>query len=322
MAKTTVVIPNYNGIRYIGDCLNSLNAGNTGTEIVVVDNASSDGSYELVKAKFPKVRLLRLEENTGFCHAVNEGIRLCETEYIFVLNNDTKVCPDTIERLERTMDKHPKALAVQAGMRSMDDNLKIDSDGDMYCALGWAFALHKDKRIDSIDVSRGVHRVFSACGGAVLYRKKVLDAIGYFDENHFAYLEDVDLGYRGRIFGYRSYVDLDAVVYHKGSGASGSRHNEFKVSLSSRNSIYLIGKNMPIVQILINLPFLLIGYLIKTVYFMKKGLAKTYLKGIVSGMRNLTKPELSRARVRFKLENLPNYLKIQGELWINILRRV
>lgn len=322
MVRTTVVIPNYNGIKFIENCLESLKKSSSPHKIIVVDNGSSDGSAELVRSSFPEVKLVCFKENTGFCRAVNEGIKESQTEYIFVLNNDTLVKADTIERLERAMDRYPRALAMQAGMRSMDEPSRIDSDGDLYCALGWAFAVNKDRYIkDSIN-ERGIHPVFSGCGGAVLYRKKILDKTGLFDENHFAYLEDVDLGYRGRIHGFSSYANLDAVVFHKGSGFSGSRHNEFKVSLSSRNSIYLIYKNMPLLQMLINLPFLLIGYLIKAVYFSRKGLGRVYLKGVLTGIGNSFSGKLSSSKVKFKLKNLPNYFKIQFMLWINILRRV
>lgn len=96
--------------------------------------------------------------------------------------------------------------------------------------------------------------------------------IGYFDENHFAYLEDIDIGYRARIFGYQNGYCPDAIVYHAGSGASGSRYNAFKVDLSSRNSIYLIYKNMPLLQLILNLPFLLLGFLVKTLFFIKRDL--------------------------------------------------
>ena len=93
----------------------------------------------------------------------------------------------------------------------------------------------------------------------------ILKEIGLFDENHFAYLEDVDLGYRAKIHGYDNFYEPLAVCYHAGSGFSGSRYNEFKVNLSSRNSIYLILKNMPLLQLLINLPFLLLGFLTKII---------------------------------------------------------
>ena len=105
-------------------------------------------------------------------------------------------------------------------------------------------------------------RIFSACAGAAIYRKELLEKIGLFDEAHFAYLEDVDVGYRANLYGYRNLFAPDAAVYHVGSAVSGSRHNPFKVELTARNNLYLIYKNMPPLQLLINLPFLLLGILI------------------------------------------------------------
>ena len=126
-------------------------------------------------------------------------------------------------------------------------------------------------------------RFFAACGGAAIYRRDVFAKIGYFDENHFAYLEDIDIGYRARIFGYQNGYCPDAIVYHAGSGASGSRYNAFKVDLSSRNSIYLIYKNMPLLQLILNLPFLLLGFLVKTLFLYKKGIWASLSAGTVEG---------------------------------------
>ena len=109
------------------------------------------------------------------------------------------------------------------------------------------------------------------CGGAAIYRKKIMEKIGYFDEEHFAYLEDTDIGYRARIYGYENWYAPDAVVYHVGSGTSGSRYNHFKTRYSSRNNIYLIYKNMPLLQIILNLPFLVAGFLIKFLFTKRNG---------------------------------------------------
>ena len=120
----------------------------------------------------------------------------------------------------------------------------MDDAGDYYCALGWAFARGTGKPAENY---KKVTEVFSACAGAAIYRRCIFEEIGLFDEIHFAYLEDLDIGYRAKIHGYKNYFAPDAVVCHKGSAASGSRHNAFKVDLSSKNSVYVIYKNMPFV---------------------------------------------------------------------------
>ena len=194
--KTTVVIPNYNGRNYLQDCLTSLLEGSEVPAIIVVDNGSVDESAAMVKEKFPMVKLIALPENRGFSAAVNIGIREAGTEYVFLLNNDTVVLKETIEELEAAMERHPKAFSVAAKMLQMKNPELIDSAGDFYCALGWAFARGKDRKTEAFSKETSV---FSACAGAALYRKAVFEKIGDFDENHFAYLEDIDVGYRANI---------------------------------------------------------------------------------------------------------------------------
>ena len=116
------------------------------------------------------------------------------------------------------------------------DRNKLDDAGNYYSALGWAYARGKGKDIHSFEKEG---RIFASCAGAAIYRKKVFEKIGYFDEEHFAYLEDIDVGYRARIFGYENWYVPAALVYHVGSGTSGSRYNQFKTRYSSRNNIYL-----------------------------------------------------------------------------------
>ena len=319
MAKTTVVIPNYNGIQYIEECLRSLFMQTyQDFAVIVVDNGSTDWSKEKVLTDFPKAKLIDLKENTGFCHAVNVGIEAAKTPYVLLLNNDTKVKDGFVLALEHAMESHQDAAAVAAKMVTMEDETILDGAGDYYCALGWAFALGKGKKADRFTRER---KIFSACGGAVLYRKIVLEKIGYFDENHFAYLEDLDLSYRGRIHGYQNYYCPQAVVKHAGSGFSGSRYNEFKVNLSSKNSIYVIYKNMPLLQILLNLPLLILGFLVKIVFFAIKGLGKFYIRGLFKGISFCFTKEARNHKVPFRFQNLPAYCHIQLELWVNIFIR-
>lgn len=317
--KTTVVIPNYNGRNYLRDCLTSLLEGSVVPTIIVVDNGSDDESADMVKEAFPMVKLIPLPENRGFSAAVNIGIHEAETEYIFLLNNDTVVLKDTIEELEAAMERHPNAFSVAAKMLQMKNPELIDSAGDFYCASGWAFARGKDHRTEVFSKETPV---FSACAGAALYRKAVFGKIGDFDENHFAYLEDIDMGYRANIYGYRSYYAPSSVVLHAGSGASGSRYNKFKVDLSSRNSIYLIYKNMPLLQVLLNLPFLVLGYSVKILFFLKKGLGADYIKGIGKGFRLSFSEKGREHKVRFSWKHLGNYAVIQLQLWANMFRRL
>lgn len=314
--KSTIVIPNYNGIKYLENCLRSLET--EPAHIIVVDNGSSDGSYELLATNFPQIETIRFEENTGFCKAVNAGIEASKTEYVILLNNDTIVENGFVQALEEAIGQDERFFSGSAKMLSMQDPAKIDDAGDLYCALGWAYAIGKGKAESQYMES---YPVFAACGGACIYRRSILDEIGLLDENHFAYLEDVDLGYRAQIYGYRNVFVPKARVIHAGSASSGSRYNKFKVDLTSKNSIYLIYKNMPLLQIILNLPFFIAGFGIKTLFFIKKGLGKAYITGLCRGMRFSLSPQGREHKVRFRMANVGNYCKIQISLWINIVKR-
>lgn len=317
---TSVVIPNYNGIRYLKNCLLSLQkCEGEDFEVIVVDNGSTDGSDLLPDSLKLNVRLIKLNENTGFAHAVNVGIREAKGEYVILLNNDTEVESGFVRKLTEALKKNRKAFSASAMMVDMNNREVLDGAGDYYCALGWAFAYGKGKKTEECDKGR---KIFSSCAGACIYDKAKLEITGLFDELHFAYLEDVDLGYRARIAGFDNIYEPAAVVYHAGSGFSGSRYNEFKIKLSSRNSVYLILKNMPILQLIINLPFIVFGYLIKTLFFVLKGYGKVYLKGVLDGFKLYFSKEGHKNKVRFKLSNLKNYFIIEIELLVNIFRRL
>lgn len=306
--KVTVIIPNYNGCHYMESCLASLKEQTLKDfQILVVDNASSDGSVAYVKEHCPGAQIIVLDKNYGFSKAVNVGIRHSKTPYVILLNNDTKADPHYIEEMVKAIERSPRIFSVSSKMIQMYHPELIDSAGDLYTLTGWG-------------VCRGAGRpatnylkndeVFSACAGAAIYRRKVFKKIGLFDENHFAYLEDIDVGYRAKIFGYRNMYCPTALVYHVGSGTSGSKYNSFKVRLSARNNIYLNYKNMPFLQLAVNFLPLLGGYLLKYAFFVKIGFGKDYKEGILEGLR--TRKE--QRKVPFLLRRLPNYIRIEGEL--------
>ena len=314
--EVSVVIPNFNGIAFLDSVLASLEGQTLNNfEVILVDNGSTDGSCSFVTANYPWVHLIELSENFGFCGAVNAGIRAAKAPYVLLLNNDTEVKEDFVEEMLAAIRRHKNAFSCGARMVQYHDRDKLDDVGNYYCALGWSFARGRGKDIHAYETE---DRIFSACAGAAIYRKKILEKIGYFDEEHFAYLEDTDIGYRARIYGYENWYAPKAIVYHVGSGTSGSRYNQFKTRYSSRNNIYLIYKNMPLVQIILNLPFLIVGFGIKILFFTLKGFGREYIAGIKNGF------QISRRdrKVVFHFKNLPHYLRIQLELWANMFRRL
>ena len=312
----SIVIPNYNGEQYLRDCIESLNKQTMDDlELIIVDNGSTDKGLETARELRPDVRIIELDKNYGFSRAVNEGIQASKAPYVILLNNDTRALPDFAYELYNAIRNDKKVFSVSAKMLQMNAPDLCDSAGDMFCCLGWAFAIGKDKPEEKYTGSRDV---FSACAGAAIYRKEIFEEIGYFDEDHFAYLEDVDVGYRARICGYRNVYEPKAIVYHAGSGMSGSRYNKFKISLSSRNNVYLVYKNMPLLQLVINLPFLIAGYMIKTVFFIRKGEGVTYVKGLFKGISMCRREK----KFPYRNKNLVNYFRIQWELWRNTILRL
>ena len=316
MMEVSVIIPNFNGIAFLDTVLNSLEGQSMNDfEVILVDNGSTDGSCSFTAANYPWVHILELPDNFGFCRAVNEGIRASKAPYVLLLNNDTEVTENFVEEMLAAIKRHRKAFSCGARMVQYHDRDRLDDAGNYYCALGWSFARGRGRDIHAFEKEE---KIFAACAGAAIYRKKILDQIGLFDEEHFAYLEDVDIGYRARIYGYENWYAPEAVVYHVGSGTSGSRYNQFKTRYSSRNNVYLVYKNMPFLQILLNLPFLAAGFAIKFLFFAVKGMGREYLAGIKNGFSISRKEK----KVPFQWKHLKNYARIQIELWVNILRRL
>lgn len=318
MQEVSVVIPNFNGMAYLDGVLSSLERQTIRNfEVILVDNGSADGSCAFVSAEYPWVHMIQLPENYGFSRAVNEGIRAARSPYVLLLNNDTEAEPDFLEEMVAALRRHKKAFSCQAKMIQLHDRDKMDDAGNYYCALGWAFARGKGKDISHYDREQ---KIFSTCAGAAIYRKKFIDRIGDFDEEHFAYLEDLDIGYRARIYGYENRYEPAAAVLHYGSASTGSRYNMRKTELSSANNVCVIGKNMPLFQWILNLPFFLLGFGIKFLFFCKKRMGKLYLKGLLNGLKRSVGPVGKQTKIRFQWSHLWNYVKIQWQLYLNIFR--
>lgn len=306
--KATIIIPNYNGKHFLKPCLDSL-AKQTykDYEIMIVDNASTDGSLSYIEEFYPELRVISLSKNFGFSRAVNEGIKAARTPYVILLNNDTTADPQYIEEMVHAIEVSKSIFSVSSKMIQMYHPGLIDSAGDQYTLMGWGVCRGTGRSITNYTKPDSI---FTACAGAAIYRRSVFQKIGYFDESHFAYLEDIDIGYRAKIFGYKNLYCPTAIVYHVGSGTSGSKYNSFKVKLSARNSIYLNYKNMPLFQLILNVVPLFLGYLVKYLFFCKIGFGKDYMDGITEGLKNVHNCK----KVPFRFRHLPSYVKIELEL--------
>ena len=320
MQEVTVVVPNYNGREFVGACLESLQKqNNQEMAVILVDNGSTDDSIAFVNENYPLVQVISVPDNMGFCAAVNAGIKASETEYVILLNNDTEVEANFAKELVSAIKRHPKAFSCGAKMMQYKQRNLVDDVGNFYNALGWAYAEGKGRLEVIYDEEK---KIFSACAGAAIYRRELLLKLNLFDEEHFAYLEDTDIGYRAQIAGYENWFAPKARVYHMGSATSGSRYNQFKIRYSSRNNIYMIYKNMPIGQIILNLPFLILGFSAKILFFAIKGFGREYIAGIKNGFSLVKQAKKQGKKVKFKVRNLKNYCYIQMQLWINMFRRI
>ena len=241
--RLSVVIPNWNGARHLPECLESLQGQSfEAFETVLVDNGSTDDSLALVERDFPWVRVVRNGDNLGFSAAVNAGIRASDSEFIVLLNNDTRVQSDWLEQLVAAMDETPAASFAACRMLRYDPPHRIDSAGDRFSLLrGGGINIGAGEPAE--DHARPAW-VFGACAGAALYRRSLFDDIGLFDEDFFLVFEDVDLSLRARVAGHECLYVPDAIVYHK-RGASTDGQSVAVASRSFRNFVWVAGKNLP-----------------------------------------------------------------------------
>lgn len=237
----SIVIPNWNGCHFLPTCLDSLlRQSHPAIEIILVDNASSDGSPKYVKAHYPQVKLIELDRNQGFTGACNIGMIAASGEFIALLNNDTQTDPHWAAEIIAAFTSHPEVGIIASKMLLFDRRDTIHTTGDFFTIDGRAGnrgVWEKDEgQYDRADY------VFAACGGASACRKSMLDHIGLLDDDYFFLLEDIDLAWRAQLTGYKVLYLPTAIVYHHLSATGGGITASFH---SGRNSIWLIAKNLP-----------------------------------------------------------------------------
>jgi GT2 family glycosyltransferase len=237
----SIIIPHYNGVQHLTTCFKALCAQTyPHLEIILVDNGSTDKSVAVTRRDFPEVKILELGQNLGLTGAINRGIEQAEGEVIVPLNNDTEVAPNWAQALIDELQTHPEAGIVACKMLLFDRRDTLHSAGDGFGA-------------DGIPINRGVWQkdegqfdgdvyIFGGCGGAVAYRREMLNDIGLFDEDLFMYLEDVDLNWRAQLAGYRVVFAPQAVVYHHLSATGGGVIASF---YTGRNTLFVLAKDLP-----------------------------------------------------------------------------
>jgi len=243
MPLVNVVIPNLNGKNLLPICLDSLGRQTFKDFVItVVDNHSTDGTLEFLAEKYPYVRVIRLEKNYGFAFAVNRGIEASTAEYVALLNNDVEVDPKWLEELCRALDEHPDVGSCNSKMLMYRERGRINGlgismtvEGDIDI-LGWK------------EVDRGQYEeerfIFAVGAGASLYRRKMFQDIGLFDETFFANFEDVDVSFRAQLAGYKALYVPKAIAYHM-VGATIKKMKYLPTYLNNRNKVLFYWKSMP-----------------------------------------------------------------------------
>jgi GT2 family glycosyltransferase len=241
-AKATVIIPNWNGGQWLPLCFKGLSEQEfKDFSVILVDNGSKDNSVDFVQKNYPLTTIISFPENKGFAAAVNAGIQKASSEFIVLLNSDTYPRPAWLANLIRALEKSPSSMGgVASKMLKMENPDIIENAGDM---LSWQGAATKRGHGFPSANYHEMSEVLSVCAGAALYRKSFLTQTQGFDEHFFAYLEDVDLGLRGRHLGYKYLLAHDAEVLHQGHGSKLPQSHYVK--LMTRNRLLLLFKNIP-----------------------------------------------------------------------------
>lgn len=268
MKTVAVIIVNWNSWALLARCLASL-AAQTWQDfsVTIIDNASSEDMPDQMLADYPQARLVRNSRNTGFAAANNLAVQQYtgNSEWIALLNPDAFPQPDWLAQLMQASQAHPDCAVFASRQLHAADLTRLDGDGDSYHISGRAWRTGHGRAVPAH--SPAVSAVFSPCAAAGLYRRRVFEQVGGFDEDFFCYFEDVDLGFRLQLAGYPCLLITDAVVHHLGSATTGGQHGDFAVYHGHRNLVWTYFKNMPGILFWLLLPLHLAINLVTLVHY-------------------------------------------------------
>ncbi len=291
-----VVIPNWNGESLLASCIDSLLSQSTAVHVIVVDNGSSDGSLRVLD-RYPTVEVIRHAENRGFAGGVNAGFRRAIElgfEYVGAFNSDAIADPTWLEHLVQAL-RDDDRVGIATPKLLSGDALHLDSAGDCYTSWGLPYPRGRHEPIGSLygeDVD-----VFGASGGASLFRVATLQDIGLFDEQFFAYFEDIDLSFRAQLAGWRIRYVAGAVVHHQIGGTS-RRMKGFVARQTSRNTPLVIVKNVPLRYFPHLIPRFLVGQVFFLVWAFRHDQGGSALAGYVDSARLFPYALRERRRIR------------------------
>jgi len=279
----SIIIPNYNGEVLLSKCLSSIYKQIIDYiyEIIIIDNGSKDGSEQLIKNYYPKIKFIKLDKNYGFAKAVNHGIMESKGNYILLLNNDTVLGESFLKNMKKALDENPDVSYCASKILMIDNPDKIYGAGNIFINNGTAELRGYDK---DKNLFNETEYVFGACAAASIYRRSLFTDIGYFDEDLFAYYEDVDLDIRAQLTGHKCLYVADAVIYHHGSVTS-NKLNDFKTYYGCRNILLVMFKNIPYQFFLRNLINILFLQSCRILAFVLIGKIIPVFKGVVDAFK-------------------------------------
>ena len=288
----TAIVLNYNGAELLDVVIPSLERQTyPHLSVTLVDNGSTDGSADRVRARWPWVRIVEIPQNVGVAGALNRGVLESDTELVALLNNDIELEPDWLERLVAGLLQHPEAASASGKLLRFDERTVIDAAGDV---MRWSSAV-ANRGAGETDAGQydRPEPVFSACAGAALYRRAAFDEVGLFDEDFFAYLEDVDWSLRAQLQRRGSWYEPAAVGYHKRGATTSGSLDRYR-PLQRRNQIWLVAKDYPGRMLARHLPKIVLLNLGLALQDMRQGALRKTLRGWWEALRGL--PAVLRKR--------------------------
>lgn len=308
MPKVSVIVLNWNGKKFLKNCLDSLQkVAYSSLEIIVVDNNSKDGSQEFVRKNYQNVVLIGNKENYGFAKGNNIGFEASTGDYILILNNDTIVTSNFLDFLIKDFENDPKIACLQPQIRLSKNKELLDGVGAFLTFTGFLYHFGYLKNRMQVKYNKRI-KIFSAKGACIFLRRKAIEKVGLFDEDFFIFFEETDLCFRLWLAGYSVVYEPKSVIYHLGGGdtaSSNSYQHEKRVYLSFRNMICCYIKNFGTRNLLTIMPFfifthtvLIFYYLLMMKIYMIKVILKAYYWNVVHIRTTLRKRKIVQHGIR------------------------